>query len=208
VTVIPDGITPEVGWRSWTVIEGFLCSLNNQTVWTPKEALQAGCSRPPRYRYAAQRGGHIVPTGRQQVERDIGNGLRVRDWAYGYEMMGQDVRMLNDVPLPLMQLPDGWGYEVVEVPQEPPEEGCTCGIYALRGRSSLVSSPYANSADAIGAVSLWGKVIPGQDGFRAQYAYPLQLFTDLKLEDYGVPVAPFADFRRDIPVRLLRRGKK
>jgi hypothetical protein len=27
----------------------------------------------------------------------------------------------------------------------------------------------------IGEVGLWGKIVPGKDGFRAQYAYPLRL---------------------------------
>jgi hypothetical protein len=50
-----------------------------------------------------------------------------------------------------------------------PQEGCTCGIYALK--SLLVR----NRFPICGEVYLWGKLIEHRDGWRAQYAYPKSL---------------------------------
>jgi hypothetical protein len=128
--------------------------------------------------------------------------MMIGGYVYGYEV--GDTQELQQ-PAPVVQLPAGYGYELEEVPREIPEKSCSCGIYALRSRAAIACSPYGADAVAVGAVSLWGKIIPGKDGFRAQYAYPLVIYTDLELEDYGVPVLPRNDLARDIPVRRLLR---
>ena len=81
-----------------------------------------------------------------------------------------------------------------------PGEGCTCGIYAarnlrhLRGQLLLGLTPMV-----VGEVAMWGKVIPGQHGYRAEFAYPKRLRIIRRLADsqapdpepltvYGVPV--------------------
>jgi hypothetical protein len=90
----------------------------------------------------------------------------------------------------------------------PPVAGCTCGIYAARDRDHLAEQSYQeldseDDAIAFGTVSLWGRVMVCERGWRAQYAYPQRLFLPFsfarhaaELEDaYGVPVAfanPFA----------------
>lgn len=76
----------------------------------------------------------------------------------------------------------------------PPHNGCSCGIYATQ-RNNYLHIP---SADVYGKVALWGKVIKGTLAVRAQYAYPIELYTrdDLvnhpKLQAYGVPVYPMS----------------
>ena len=62
-----------------------------------------------------------------------------------------------------------------------PEPGHACGIYAVRTRElaeSLLRSMPATRAGtiAIGTVSLWGRVIENVGGWRAQFAYPYELF--------------------------------
>ncbi len=88
-----------------------------------------------------------------------------------------------------------------------PNEACKCGIYGVRTKELLerylASTPYdlqklpfafspkldahevrSQSALtvclAVGVVSLWGNVIEGEDGWRAQYAYPydISVYTD------------------------------
>jgi hypothetical protein len=70
---------------------------------------------------------------------------------------------------------------------EVPAAGCTCGIYAarepagawtyLRGRDE----PHT-VARVIGRVMLWGRVVEHEDGWRAERAYPLDVYTgDLEL---------------------------
>jgi hypothetical protein len=68
-----------------------------------------------------------------------------------------------------------------------PDPKCKCGLYAVdslnrllevydtwsRLRSRLEMERYPA---VVGKVKLWGKVIPGEHGWRAQYAYPSELF--------------------------------
>jgi hypothetical protein len=54
-----------------------------------------------------------------------------------------------------------------------PLESCSCGIYAARDLETLRIS--LSSGPIIGEVYLWGKIIPGENGYRAQYAYPKSL---------------------------------
>ena len=67
-----------------------------------------------------------------------------------------------------------------------PHEFCSCGIYAAKDLDTLQKVAFPEPI--VGEVYLWGKVIPGENGYRAQYAYPksLRLVTknalDVKLE--------------------------
>jgi hypothetical protein len=90
-----------------------------------------------------------------------------------------------------------------------PSESCACGIYAARDLDTLkqLVYPYADALFrqrriAVGEVKLWGRVIEGRRGYRAQRAYPKSLylvsrkhdepwvrFSEVALEGaYGVPV--------------------
>jgi len=55
-------------------------------------------------------------------------------------------------------------------PHRCPDEGCTCGWYAVADPARLVRP--GGPADAIGQVSLWGKVVAHPRGWRAEHAYP------------------------------------
>lgn len=71
-----------------------------------------------------------------------------------------------------------------------PQRGCTCGIYSLkemshvfwtinRHSSSFASDPVGILPDTpgvLGLVYLWGNIVEGEDGYRAEYAYPAKLF--------------------------------
>ncbi len=83
-----------------------------------------------------------------------------------------------------------------------PDESCTCGIHAVRAPEE--ARPYLigrNSPEAVhrvlGRVSLWGRVVEGPAGWRAEYGYPAQLWVPddplaseiaLHLGRYAVPV--------------------
>jgi len=56
--------------------------------------------------------------------------------------------------------------------EQPPQERCTCGIYAARETLDQL----ARRMRCIhGEVYLWGRVVEHTDGWRAQYAYPKTL---------------------------------
>ena len=102
----------------------------------------------------------------------------------------------------------------VLAPHGAPAERCTCGIYGTRTASHMLA--YARGvgrrADTVhrvvGRVSLWGRVVEADAGWRASHAYPASLYVPaarrrrllgerpalgveqiaIRLGDYGVPV--------------------
>jgi hypothetical protein len=71
----------------------------------------------------------------------------------------------------------------IETPaHEAPELDCTCGIYGVR--SAAVARWYLerraalfyNAERVVGRVALWGDVVESESGWRAQRAYPIELF--------------------------------
>jgi len=87
---------------------------------------------------------------------------------------------------------------------EVPADNCRCGTYAAATFNRLFDMGYTKDdglfaapgeVTIAGQVALWGGIVPGQVGWRAQYAYPHKLlipYTRWKLaielsEAYGVP---------------------
>lgn len=87
-----------------------------------------------------------------------------------------------------------------------PSVGCQCGIYAFNdpGHAELKTSSYM-----WGEIALWGKVLICPDGYRAEYAYPLNIF----IKDVGTKtVRAFGEAiekQYGVPVHLVkeRSGK-
>ena len=65
---------------------------------------------------------------------------------------------------------------------EMPRESCSCGFYSAKSAKHLLGMGYAHmcttptTLTVIGKVAHWGKVIEGRQGWRSEYAYPVQLF--------------------------------
>lgn len=59
-----------------------------------------------------------------------------------------------------------------------PAAECHCGIYAARGLDTLkeLATPNVRVPLVVGKVALWGRVIPAERGYRAQYGYPKRLW--------------------------------
>jgi hypothetical protein len=82
-------------------------------------------------------------------------------------------------------------------PRGIPHATCGCGIYATKTLAKLRSNGY-HKYGAIGQVSLWGDIIDGGDGYRAEFAYPRVIYvpylswkvakTDSNLRAYNVPI--------------------
>jgi hypothetical protein len=93
-----------------------------------------------------------------------------------------------------------------EHPHEPPADDCKCGIWTvchpmLLDEIGWTSAPPSGISRlpgvmVVGEVSLWGKIIQHERGWRAGFAYPrhLYVFTDDPMlpetlrERYGIPV--------------------
>lgn len=74
-----------------------------------------------------------------------------------------------------------------------PQNDCNCGMWSFKTLDGLVAATKSYQVKVLGQVSLWGRVIETENGFRAQYAYPKELWLlDSSLEDlgyiYGVPI--------------------
>jgi hypothetical protein len=115
---------------------------------------------------------------------------------------------INDHPLRLYSVT----HAAVWPPREPieaechkphavPDPKCSCGLYAARTLDHLAGMGYQRYRDddfvVVGEVAMWGGVIPGTQGWRAQFAYPRRLLVPFEawryaagLRDaYGVQVA-------------------
>lgn len=88
-----------------------------------------------------------------------------------------------------------------------PGDNCSCGIYAARDLKHLIDLGYYLYG-ICGEVSLWGKVVVHEQGYRAQFAYPKSLIVPASyiptdptmmgssletLTTYGVPMRIVAD---------------
>jgi hypothetical protein len=88
---------------------------------------------------------------------------------------------------------------------ESPKEHCSCGVYAYLDRGRAEELAETSCAPVFGTIALWGRVIEHEFGFKAEFAYPLELWVtewakpklmsttwgfDPKVlaDDYGVPV--------------------
>ena len=81
---------------------------------------------------------------------------------------------------------------------ESPAARCTCGIYAARTLDYLREIAY-HTHGILGEVHLWGTIVPGRLGWRAQYAYPKRLYVP---HDKYQLVAPLRK-RYQVPVHLI-----
>ncbi|HEY2355349.1 MAG TPA: hypothetical protein VGH79_10675 [Gaiellaceae bacterium] len=66
-----------------------------------------------------------------------------------------------------------------------PDLACSCGIYGVRSfaaaRWYLESQTLFDRVDrVIGRVALWGDVVVSEGGWRASYAYPIELFVPVR----------------------------
>ncbi len=68
--------------------------------------------------------------------------------------------------------------EVVHDSHDAPQANCTCGIYAVKTLDHFRNAGYERFG-ICGEVFLWGKVVEHELGYRAQLAYPKNLFLSL-----------------------------
>jgi hypothetical protein len=83
-----------------------------------------------------------------------------------------------------------------------PGEHCTCGFYTAKTLAHLRDMGYHSYDEnsgrvcVVGRIANWGKVIEGTQGWRSEFAYPVQLYVPFEAyrlakplsNAYGVPV--------------------
>src|SRR5215471_2153916 len=209
-SVVPDKVSPEIGWRAWHFDGKELTSLTNHTRWEPGSALQAIChTRSPLmhlWLHASHRyEWRVIP----RAEAAMGHNLDAQELAWTRKIRKGEIH-----PRPRTVLPSGLMYWYCMVPPEPepahgqvPSEHCSCGIYARTDPAGAYEhvSLGGSLTVVLGTVKLWGKVIPGTQGWRAEYAYPDSLYVQVRkgrwwhrsnlhaLEQFAVPVHTVAD---------------
>ena len=91
-----------------------------------------------------------------------------------------------------------------------PEFNCSCGVWAFKDKPTLVAAlaNYDNIA-IIGQVALWGKVVETQNGWRAETAYPLELWLltpqihTLGQEGYDTMNLEDLSYIYNVPIRVI-----
>ena len=69
-----------------------------------------------------------------------------------------------------------WGQDGPVETNPAPGMKCTCGIWAFRTLEEFQAMAQQYEVDVVGQVYLWGRVLECENGFRAQYAYPKELW--------------------------------
>lgn len=201
--LVPDGITPVVGWRAWGVNANRLHSWNAaKVIWNPGEPLRAECNvKPTRsttmYQPMAPSAygmSGAMPTPVSMSEEDfrraemeharLHSGTTVPSWSRKHRSFG----ILSPLYGEWISVP-----RMPEVDVRSPAEMCSCGVYAARylntafhyapngmyatDRLNLYASPQnMGRLGALGRVALWGKVVIHETGWRGEFAYPQALY--------------------------------
>ena len=83
---------------------------------------------------------------------------------------------------------------------DPPARTHGCGIYGVKTQEQVNryyrSGEYRSRFEyteiyrVIGLVALWGKIVPGEKGYRAEYAYPIKLQVAKKIKGRDWHLSP------------------
>ena len=215
-------------WRAWSYDGERLCSPSRQSEWAAGQAFSATCPSLTedhqgflrRYAGRSELSVDEFPCEWKLTadgEHDLASAYQQTLLYNAFAGSGRP-----HLTAPTAEPPPGYGYSLVpadgcefvrrQVTHVPPMEGCRCGIYAV---SSPGEVPYPcgfpgqphrydmsgllHVGFVLGTVKLWGKVIRGSRGARAQHAYPSRLFVPSSMLDddalcaFGVPLIPLDD---------------
>lgn len=86
-----------------------------------------------------------------------------------------------------------------------PGEHCSCGFYSAKNLDHLRSmayhsyDPQRGTVSVVGRLACWGKVIEGTQGWRSEFAYPVELYVPFEAHKLAKPLSN----GYGIPVKLL-----
>lgn len=195
--IVPDSIEPVYGWKALRITkDGRLASPQQTTIWPVKQRLEATCgSNRVTYAWTAVHGepkpSPVEVSGMVQGGAVFSSASVVSVTA---SSTGGGSMMVTPAEKPKTQLPAGMSWSWEPQPHEIASNDCRCGIYVVNNVRS--AGTYLSADCILAEVCLWGRVVPGSEGARGQYAYPRQLFAPDTLADvatmvaqlYGVPI--------------------
>lgn len=170
--VAPDKFGVEMGWRAWLLgTDGLLRSPTYPATWTPDEPFTAECRKPVETKFE-----WVL----MSIEEAIGRELPLhREWEAPRRGREDETDYVNEGTFlprpPRVELPFDLTYAYTKVepdPHQAPHKDCTCGVYAAQTPEQCA----AHGKYVVGRVSLWGTVVPGEKGWRAERAYPSEIF--------------------------------
>jgi hypothetical protein len=193
--VVPDSIEPVYGWKALKITpDGRLASPQQRNIWPVKKRLEATCSSNRKtFAWTAVYG--TPKDGPVEVSGTVAGGATFATSAVVSVGTGTSGSMMvSPSEKPKTQLPAGMSWSWEEQPHEIASNDCSCGIYVVD--NVRAAGTYLSDDCILAEVCLWGRVVPGSEGSRGQYAYPRQLFAPDTLADvatlvaqlYGVPI--------------------
>lgn len=161
---IPDSIEPIVMWKTLVVSPaGHLYSPSRGMPWLPKQRAEATCSKQWDYGWEPVRGEVTIP---ENIDEQ---GMTF--YATSSGQVPVYYTHPQTPPMPQVQLPNGLRWSWEPQPHQIVGDGCHCGIYAVDNAEACLSYG-GGSKRVICKISMWGRVVKGTSGARAQYAYP------------------------------------
>lgn len=120
---------------------------------------------------AWQVGWHPYPPGVERLTGQPGSG-QARLWA-----ATRNVVWPPGVKLRAECRPSQWWYTTHHTTSTIPDPRCECGIYGAADPAGAIRWCGRRADVVLGVVALWGTVLSGPQGWRAEYAYPWALVT-------------------------------
>jgi hypothetical protein len=161
---IPDGIEPVIAWKALKYENGMLYSPSYELAWPIKQRAEASCGNAHDY------GWEPKPSHEANTPEETGYNFTAFHTTTVYTVVPSYYGQASTQPQPRVELPDGleWSWEAK--PHIVAGDNCSCGIYAVDSAEACL--PYAKDKCVICTIAMWGHVVPGSLGARAQYAYP------------------------------------
>jgi hypothetical protein len=87
--------------------------------------------------------------------------------------------------------------------EDAPVASCRCGIYATATEEAARHIATTWCGEVLGRVALWGRVIEHQTGWRAEYAYPIELGL-VAYRSSGEPLRAALEGAYGVPVSIWK----
>lgn len=191
---IPDVVGPITAWRAWAYDRRDLSlgSLRRPRFrWMPGEN-RSMCLRAPTIQLTTEHGETFTIQGSFHGTT-TGTSANVT-WSSHATTSGIDLNIMS-----------GTGTIEVLPGHADPTPGCGCGFWGLKELSTLQRYLFENPVLEpllIGRIEMWGVVVPGSLGYRAQHARVVELMLPLGAHMLSIPDKHYLDCARQYDARI------